>query len=53
MFAKILALLKSPLFWVVAVILIILAFAFSRFLKPLKQAAAFVPGSDAKTGAAA
>lgn len=41
----------KPSTYVIAVGAAILAFAFSRFLSPLKTLANKIPGSDAKTGA--
>jgi len=47
---KITSYLKKPSTYVIAVVAAILAFAFSRFLGPLKTVANNIPGSDAKTG---
>lgn len=47
---KIKSALKEPSTYVILVIGVIVAFAFGRFLTPLKSIASQLPGSDAKAG---
>jgi hypothetical protein len=48
MLSKIIATLKSPIFWIGAVVGLVLAFAYARFVpKIVKTAAGKLPGASA------
>lgn len=51
MFDKIKSAHKNPIFYVGLAVGVVVAFAFGRFLKPVKKIADQIPGSDAKAGA--
>lgn len=50
MFSKIKSYATRPSTYVILALGAVIAFAFGRYLGPLKKVAANIPGSDAKTG---